>query len=135
MDEIIVDMSDYSNEPNITKYEITRAIKSLKNRKSSGFDNITAEAIKAGGESMTNMLHKIFNKILLEEETPIDWSKMIVTLIHKNGNKLNPANYQAISLKSIPGKVFNHVLLPRIKILYMVNDLPVRTSLDSDRIE
>ena len=32
---------------------------------------------------MINMLHKIFHKILPEEKTPIDWSEMIFTPIHK----------------------------------------------------
>ena len=93
LDEIRVDMSDDFIEPNITKDEITKTNKNLKNRKSPGFDNITAEAIKTGGESMINMLHKIFNKILSEEKTLIDGSEMIVTAIHKKGNKLNPAIY------------------------------------------
>lgn len=48
MVEIIADMSNYSNEANMTKDEITKAIKSLKNQKSPEFDNITAEVIKAG---------------------------------------------------------------------------------------
>lgn len=60
--------------------------------------------------------HVTQDKILLEEKTPISWSEVIVTLIHKDGNKLNPANYPVISLMLTPGKVFNHVLLRRMKI-------------------
>lgn len=59
MVEIIADMSNYSNEANMTKDQITKAIKSLKNRKSPEFDNITAEAIKACRQTVTSMLHKI----------------------------------------------------------------------------
>ena len=40
---------------------------------------------------------------------------MIVTPVHKKGNKTDPSNYRAISLLSIPGKVFSHILLQRIK--------------------
>ena len=32
---------------------------------------------------MINMLHKVFNKILSEEKTPIDGSEMIVTPVYK----------------------------------------------------
>lgn len=59
MVEIIADMSNYSNEANMNKDEITKAIKSLKNQKSPEFDNITAEVIKAGRQTVTSMLHKI----------------------------------------------------------------------------
>ena len=44
-------MSDDFIEPNITKHKITKANKDLKNQNSPGFDNITAEETKAGGES------------------------------------------------------------------------------------
>lgn len=45
-------MSDDSIEPNITKYKKNKAIKSLKNQKSTEFDNITTGEIKAGRELM-----------------------------------------------------------------------------------
>ena len=61
------------------------------------------------------MLEKIFNLIWNVESTPKDWSRMVVTPIHKKGDKLNPENYRAISLLSIPGKVFCRILLDRMK--------------------
>jgi len=36
---------------------------------------------------------------------------MIVTPIYKKGDRLNPANYRAIYLLSVPGKIFSQVLL------------------------
>ena len=62
------------------------------------------------------MLHKIFNAIWVQEKTPKDWARMLVTPIHKKGDKLNPGNYRAISLLSIPGKVFSRILLNRMKL-------------------
>ena len=40
---------------------------------------------------------------------------MIINPIHKKGDKSNPENYRAIALLSIQGKVFNKILLERIK--------------------
>jgi hypothetical protein len=104
-----------SQEPAITKEEIRKAIKSMKNSKSPGIDEITIEVIKAGGEPMTDMLEKIFIKVWNEEKSPKDWSRMLVNPIYKKGDKLDPANYRAISLISIPGKIFLKVLLYRMQ--------------------
>ena len=64
---------------------------------------------------MINFLHVPFNKIWREENSPLKWSKMIVTPVYKKGNKSDPSNYGAISLLSILGNVFSHILLKRIK--------------------
>ena len=101
--------------PPITQQEVNEAMKGTKPRKTPGTDRITSEVIKAGGEEMEKMLIKIFNMVWDGENPPKEWSKMLVTLIHKKENKLEPGNYRAISLLSIPGKVFSKVLLNRIK--------------------
>ena len=64
----------------------------MKNRKAPGIDNTTAEVLKAGGKPMIEMLHKIFIAIWVQEKTPKDWARMLVTTIHKKGDKLNPGN-------------------------------------------
>ena len=47
------------------------------------------------------------------EKSPEDWSKMIITPIHKKGDTLNAENYRANALLSIPGKVFFKILICR----------------------
>ena len=64
---------------------------------------------------MTELLQRIFNKILTNEKTPEDFSKMIVLPIHKKGDKMERSNYRAIALLSTPGKVFLKILLERMK--------------------
>ena len=62
---------------------------------------------------MITILTILFNKIIKTEKSPEDWSKMIITLIHKKGDKLNAYNYTANALISIPGKVFCKILMYR----------------------
>ena len=116
IDEIPGPPEEADDLPPISLEEIEQAVNKMKNRKAPGIDNITAEALKAGGKPMTEMLHKIFNAIWVQEKTPKDWARMLVTPIHKKGDKLNPGNYRAISLLSIPGKVFSRILLNRMKL-------------------
>ena len=61
------------------------------------------------------MLVKIVGKVWYEEKSPKDWSRMLISPIYKKGDKLDPSNYRAIALLSIPGKVFLKVLLNRMK--------------------
>ena len=48
-------------------------------------------------------------------ENPEDWSKGLITPVFQKGDKLDPANYRAITLLSIPGKVFCRMFLNRIQ--------------------
>ncbi len=98
-----------------TEQEVEKSIKALKNRNSPGWDKITAEVLKAGGEHMVKMLQYLFRKIWEDVDTPEDWSKLLINPIHKKGGKLNPENYRAISLTSVPCKVFCKVILLRIE--------------------
>ena len=99
----------------ITSDEIKKAVGALKNRKAPGSDKITAEVLKAGGDTMVTMLEHIFQKILISEDTPLHFSKMLVTPVYKKGDSGNPENYRAIALLSIPGKVLNKILLEKIR--------------------
>ena len=87
----------------------------MKHHKAPGADAVSAEVLKAGRDEMTKCLLLLFNKVWREENPPLEWSKMIATPVYKKGNKTNPSNYQAISLLSIPGKVFSHIFIQRIK--------------------
>ena len=60
-----IEIPNCNNEEfTIEKDQIAKAIKALKSRKAPGHDGITAEVLKAGGEQMIDMSHKIFNRVL-----------------------------------------------------------------------
>ena len=60
---------------------------------------------------MITILTILFNTIIKTEKSPVDWSKMSITPIHKKGDTLNAENYIANALLSIPGKVFCKILM------------------------
>ena len=99
----------------ILEEEITAAVKNLKRKKAPGEDNITAEMIQAGGSCSIEMLHRLCNKIYHDKECPRDWCRAVIVPIYKKGDKTECRNYRAISLLSIPGKVYTGVLQHRLK--------------------
>ena len=111
--EAEMDLDINSDAP--TKEEIVKAIKRLKNGKAAGPDGIPAEALKADVETTAEMLLPLFRKIWDEEEIPKDWKDGHIIKLPKKGDLSNCENYRGITLLSIPGKIFNRILLERMK--------------------
>ncbi|CAH8678058.1 unnamed protein product [Schistosoma haematobium] len=98
-----------------TTEEIRMAVRQIKNGKAAGPYNIPAEALKSDIEATTSMLYLLFKKIWEEEQVPMDWKEGHLVKIPKKGDLSKCENYRGITLLSIPGKVFNRVLLNRMK--------------------
>ena len=95
--------------------EVQTAINSLKRNKSPGSDGITAEMVQAGGEPLSQQIHKLCNKAWHEGTIPEEWGKSILVSIPKKGDLSNCSNYRTISLINHTGKVLLIVLLNRLK--------------------
>uniref|UniRef100_A0A7I5E8S3 Reverse transcriptase domain-containing protein n=1 Tax=Haemonchus contortus TaxID=6289 RepID=A0A7I5E8S3_HAECO len=98
----------------ITKEEVSAAIECLKNRKSPGLDEISAELLKAGSTVVVEKLVKLFNRCWSQGEVPEDWRRGVIVKIPKKGNLSDCSNWRGITLLSVPGKTFCIVLLRRI---------------------
>jgi len=98
-----------------SKLEIRKAILHLRNGKATGPDDIPAEALKADIDTTTELLYTLFGKIWDEEKVPADWKEGYLIKLPKKGDLSNCSNYRGITLLSVPGKVFNRVILERIK--------------------
>lgn len=94
---------------------IRKAINLLKNGKAAGPDDIPAEALKADLNSSVEMLYPLFEKIWENEEIPADWKEGYLIKLPKKVDFSNCNNYRGITLLSVPGKVFNRILLKRMK--------------------
>jgi hypothetical protein len=55
--------------------------------KSPGIDQILAELIKAGGETLCSEIHKLICSIWNMEGLPQQWKESIIMPIHKKGDK------------------------------------------------
>ena len=83
-------------EPTISK--LKSAIKSLKNGKAPGIDQVTAEMIKAGGDTLLQRLHSLLKLIWHTERIPSAWKKAIIVPILKKGDNQECKHYRGISL-------------------------------------
>ena len=119
LEEFIVhpsnDITDSLNSP-ITDEEIQKGVKSLKNKKAVGMDNILNEEIKATFPVFRNIYKKLFNLILDTGIFPDIWADgLIVPIFKKKGSKNDPNNYRGITLISCLSKFFTIILNNRLK--------------------
>ncbi|VDP17428.1 unnamed protein product [Schistosoma margrebowiei] len=98
-----------------TLEEISMAIRQIKSGKAAGPDKIPAEALKSAVAVSAKILHILFSKIWEEGQVPTNWKEGLLVKISKKGDLSNCDNYRGITLLSIPGNVFNRVLLNRMK--------------------
>ena len=101
----------------ISKEEIRKYIKSLKNNKAAGYDQIPYEMLKNGGEWVIEHLFKLFKLVWVTEKVPDAWKIGEVKLIHKGGNKSKKLlkNYRPIALLNTIGKSFVGIMNMRMK--------------------
>jgi hypothetical protein len=81
-------------------FEVEIAIAKLKKYKSPGRDQIMAELIQEGSETLWSEIHKLINSIWNKGELPDQWKESITVPIHKKGYKADCSNYHGISLLS-----------------------------------
>ena len=115
LNDILDSPNNVIEEPSISKDEIREAVISIKRGKGAGIVETTVDVIKTASEPMIEMLEKISLKVWDEEQSPKDWSCMLVAPIYKKGDKRDLANHSVIALFSISGKIFHKVLLNRMR--------------------
>ncbi|CAH2092277.1 unnamed protein product [Euphydryas editha] len=100
--------------PDVSLYEIRGALKQLKNNKAPGDDGITTELLKAGGKPVLVALQQLFDSVINTGSTPEAWSRSVVVLFFKKGDKTQLKNYRPIALLSHVYKLFSRVLTNRL---------------------
>ena len=105
-------ISDNDTAP--TNIEISSALKRLKNFKSPGVDSLTNEQLKYGATGLERSLEVLFGKAWNDEDIPEDWSKGIIIILPKKGDKTYCSNNRGIMLRSTASKLFQIIILQRL---------------------
>jgi hypothetical protein len=82
-------------EPSLV--EVETAIGKLKSYKSPSTDQILAELIKAGDETLYSEIYKLTDSVW-NKELPQQWKEPITAQIYKKGDKTDCNNYRGIHL-------------------------------------
>ena len=91
----------------ISREEVDRAVRRLKNHKATYLDSIPNEALALLHRAQPHLLETLFNKIHGSGIFPSVWSKAYLKPLFKKGDKTDPANYRGIAISSCLGKFFN----------------------------
>jgi hypothetical protein len=98
-------------EPSTSEAEV--GIGKLKRYKSLGVNQIPAELIQAGRETLCSEIHKLI-KLIWNKELPHQWKESTLVSIHEKCNKTDCSNYQGITLLSTSYKILSNILFARL---------------------
>jgi len=110
------------------------AVKKLKNGHAAGCDDIPPELLKCALPHVAQALHSLFQRVWRSGRVPAEWKDGIIVSLYKGkGPKNECSSYRTISLLSVPGKVFSHVLLERIQPLLQMTQRPQQSGCTAGR--
>ena len=89
-------------------------IKSPKDGKSPGIDNVPSELLKGGGEALNDIITKLYQKVWSTNQWPDLWSTSLIIPIPKKGDLKKCSNYHTISLISHTRKILLRIILNRL---------------------
>ena len=97
---------------------VTKLLKNLKNKKAAGPDGIPNEPYKIGGKILAPILTRLFNLVLSNKDSPIDWNTGIMYLIYKGKGDINDlSNYRGITVNNSISKIFTTLINDRLNCL------------------
>jgi hypothetical protein len=126
-------------DPNIdvtppSSKEVAECVNKLKAGKAPGACGVSAELLQGGGDAAIAWLVSLFLAIWTTGTVPAIWLLGIILPLWKSKGQKSDCNmYRGITLLSIPGKVFAHVLLGRIKPLLLRKQRPQQSGFSPGR--
>ena len=109
-----------------TEEETATAMKAMANATAVGPDGLPAKLLKLGlqqDRAILLELHRLATLVWSEEKVPQQWKDMVITVLHKKGDKTECGNYRGSSLVSHTGKVLLKVVARRLSAYCKANGL------------
>ena len=115
--------STYHHEP-LTSLEVQNAIMDLKRNKAFGLDTLSAEHFHYASNRLPVLLSLCLNAMVLHGHVPKSFSDTVLVPIikDKKGDITDINNYRPIAITSVASKIFEKVILLKIKHYLCTND-------------
>ena len=110
-------------EKPVTDDELNEAIKTLKSKKSSGYDEISSDVIKHISPLIFDPLKYIFNLSLEKGIFPDQLKIAKVTPLFKKGDNPSMDNYRPISVLPCFSKILERIIYNRFYTFFIENDI------------
>ena len=105
-----------TNERAISFEEVGEAVNEMKSGKAPGLDGFPVECFKKGGMAVLEWLVRLLNSSFDMGVVAMDWrGAYIVPLYKVKSDKCECSNSRGISLFSVVGKLFDRVLIKRVR--------------------
>ena len=109
-------VSQFSDDDiNISKEEVPLELRSLKNRKAAGPDNISNEMLKYGGADLASNLTKLFQNVLIKHAISNDWKASVTIPVFKAANLIQ--KIIETTLMNSTTKLFTKLILNQLNHL------------------
>ena len=108
----VFDTLDISEEP-FSADEYSSAKKAIRCGKACGDDGITPEFLKYGG--LDDIVLGFVNQAFEHGHIPEKWKTLIIVTVPKSGDLTDPNNYRGISLISLVMKLYNRMMMNRLR--------------------
>lgn len=115
-ERVVFDCCAGNRFENFTPEELSAAIRKLKDKKTPGPSNIPPEVVKEVASFKPTYVLSVYNDLAARACFPAEW-KQAKLLLLKKGDKLmnDPGSYRPISLLDVEGKLYEHLILARLK--------------------
>lgn len=100
----------------VTREEVERAVKKMKNGKAVGVDEIPVEVWKCLGADGIDILWDLMRKVMQQERIPNEWRKSVMVPIFKGkGDVQQCGNYRGIKLMCHTLKIWERIVENRLR--------------------
>ena len=99
----------------ITSWELEAALRYMNNGTATSNEYLNIDTLKAGGDSMSKTLAKLYTKCLSERRIATAWKDAKMMIFFKKGNQKNLKNYVPLCLQSKIYKVLTKGLTKRLE--------------------
>ncbi|XP_067128376.1 uncharacterized protein [Centruroides vittatus] len=109
-----------------TLKELDEIINKTRINTSPGNDHIPTKFLKTLSNQARVKLLQLFNSMYKTTNYPDSWNSVILSMIHKKGDKTSPTNYRPIALLSTLRKCFTSLLATKFQYWTKITDLEAK---------